>query len=44
MKAILVTPRADAGVKRGPDLNRTERRLRGRGTTFTGQVPESGRT
>jgi hypothetical protein len=34
MKVILVTPRADADVKLGPELNRTERRLRGRGTTF----------
>lgn len=34
MKVILVTPRAEAGVKLVPELNRVERRLRGRGTTF----------
>lgn len=34
MKVLLVTPRADSDVKLAPELARTERRLRGRGTTF----------
>jgi hypothetical protein len=34
MKVLLVTPRVDAGVNLTSELKRTERRLRGRGTTL----------
>jgi len=34
MKVLLVTPRVDSDVRLAPELKRTERRLRGRGTTL----------